>query len=399
MRRGRVPTQPTVTSSSSPRTDAPARPIVLLIVAGLFIRTLANLRPTDFQVATDRVVLFTIKPQQEIYTADRVRRLVTEVMERTRVLPGVRSAALAESGPLGSRGLARVTANETAGGGAAHAVLDLITPGLFDTIGVPRIAGRDFLLSDTIATPPVAIVNQAFARALFKGANPIGRTISVPQDRMRRQFEIVGVVADAHYDDVHAAPSPGLWINLLQETPYMPTLHVRTATDATASIVSAVRRELDEVDKGFPIFNVRTLELRIEDALARERMIASISATFGAVALLLAGIGLYGVLAYAVSRRTREIGIRVALGSTTRSVLWLVAREAIVLVSSGIGVGALIGALADRLLSARLVGLSLVDAPTLVAATAAMLVIAAIAVSFPAYRAARVDPTIALRTD
>jgi ABC-type antimicrobial peptide transport system permease subunit len=224
--------------------------IVLLIVAGLFVGTLRRLRPADFRVAADRVLLFTMKPQREIYTPDRVRRLVAEVLERTVSLPGVQSAALAENGPLGS-----------------------------------------------------------------------------------------------------------------------------------------------------PIFNTKTLALRIEDSLARERMIANISATFGAVALLLTGIGLYGILAYAVSRRTREIGIRVALGSTTRSVLWLVAREAIVLVSSGIAVGTVGGGLAARLLSARLVVVSPVAVKTLAAASGAMLVIAAIAVSVPAYRASRVDPTIALRAE
>jgi ABC-type antimicrobial peptide transport system permease subunit len=179
----------------------------------------------------------------------------------------------------------------------------------------------------------------------------------------------------------------------------MPTLHVRTATADTNAVMSAVRHEFDALDKGFPVFDIKTLGLRIEDSLSRERMVADISAGFGLLALLLAGVGLYGILAYSVSRRTREIGIRVALGSSTVDIVWLIGREALILVTGGAVVGIAISTLAGHLLARYLFGVSSTDPAALLASAAAMLLIAAIAVSIPAYRASRVDPLVALRSE
>ena len=371
--------------------------ILLLIVTGLFVRTLDDLRPRDFRVAPDRVLLFTIKPQLEIYSPDRIRRLVADIVERVSALPGVQSVAAAENGPLGSR----TSRQRLDLHGAANIQIstDMATPHFFETIGVPRIAGRDFAASDSLTTAPVAIVNQTLARMFFNGVNPIGQRVALRNDPQRRQFEIVGVVADTHYYDVHGMAAPAMWGALFQNTAYMPTLHVRSASADTAAVTAAVRRELDRIDTGFPVFNIRSLEQRMEDSLASERMVANTSAAIGGIALLLAGVGLYGILAYAVSRRTREIGVRVALGATGPTVVWLVAREALVLVSSGTAAGVLIGAVARRLLSAQLPGLSAVEPITLAASIAAMLTIAAIAVTVPAYRASRVEPTLALRSD
>jgi macrolide transport system ATP-binding/permease protein len=378
--------------------------LVLLIVAGLFVRTLSNLRPDDFHVRADRVLLFTMKPQRELYDPNRFRQLAAELLHRVTGLPGVQSAALAENGPLGSRD--DVSLLEAPGGDSVQAAVDWITPGFFETIGVPRIAGRDFTEGDAQGALPVVIVNAALARALFNNENPIGRTVAGrvalgvrPQDRNPRQFTIVGIVADAHYYDVHLPPPPAAWFAIQQDTPYMPTLHVRTATADTNAVMSAVRHEFDALDKGFPVFNIKTLGLRIEDSLSRERMVADISAGFGLLALLLAGVGLYGILAYSVSRRTREIGIRVALGSSTVDIVWLIGREALILVTGGAVVGIAISTLAGHLLARYLFGVSSTDPAALLASAAAMLLIATIAVSIPAYRASRVDPLVALRSD
>ncbi|MGA2593639.1 MAG: ABC transporter permease [Bryobacteraceae bacterium] len=366
--------------------------VVLLIAAALFVRTLATLRPGDYHVRPERVLLFTLKPQQEIYSPDRIRNLTVELIRRVSETPGVRRASIAEYGPLASR--REIELVHALGGDPIRIASDMVTPGFFDTIGVPLLAGRDFTTADTPGSELVAIVNESLARTLFGDANAIGRTIL---RRDQKPHRIVGVVADIHYHDLHTAPPPTAFFNYQQEPPYMPTLHVRADTSDTAGLTAAIRREFDKLDKGFPVFNIKTLELRIEDALARERMVADLSAAFGGLALALAAVGLYGVLAYSVSRRTREIGIRMALGSSAGSVLWLIAQEALLLVLAGSVAGAVIAGVAARLLASYLFGVGLPDPVTLLASVVAMLLIAALAVAIPVARACRVDPLAALR--
>jgi predicted permease len=368
--------------------------MVLLIAAGVFIQTLARLRPADYHAPADRVLLFTMKPQQEIYSPDRIRAVSTELVRRISDLPGVASAALAENGPFGSRSSSSLV--ETPGHEPVQVAIDFVTPRFFDVVGIPRLAGRDFTTADRQGSPLVAIVNQALARSLFANQSPIGRTFLRTNDKTR-VYEIVGVVADAHYYDVHTDPPPGAWFAIQQDVPYMPTLHVRTNDADTAAAMAAVRREFDAIDKGFPVFNIKTLEVRMEDSLARERMVAALSVAFGMLALVLAAIGLYGVLAYMVTRRTREIGIRMALGSSARSVLWLTAREALVLVGAGSLAGIAIATVASRVLAQYLFGASPVDPLTLLVSGAVMVGVAGIAVGLPAMRACRIDPLVALR--
>ena len=369
--------------------------LVLLIAAGLFVRTLANLRPTDYRVHPDHVLLFTMKPQQEIYSPERKRVLARELVRRVSAIPGVESAALAENGPLGSRSDSDSIA--VPGRQAIQVAYDEVTPGFFDSIGLSLIAGRDFTAADQPGSPLVAIINEGLARALFKNENPIGRIIQAPPaEGHARIFQVVGVVRNSHYYDLHSAPPPAVYFTYQEDAPYMPTLHVRTTALDTAGTIAAVRHEFDVLDKGFPVFNIKTLKLRIEDSMARERMVANLAAALGLLSLVLAAVGLYGVLAYLVSRRTREIGIRMALGANARSVLWMIVREALLLICAGSVAGIATATLAGRLLSSYLFGVSAADPITLFASTAAMLLVAAIAVSIPAIRAARIDPMVAL---
>jgi len=241
------------------------------------------------------------------------------------------------------------------------------SPGFFGTIGLPRLAGRDFTNQDNLGAPLVAIVNRAFVRAYFGEENPMGRTIQVAQGG-NRVYTVIGVVADMHYFDLHKPPDPAIWVTFQRDNDlYMPTLHVRSATTDLAGLTAAVRREFDQVDKGFPVFNIKTLGVRVDESLASERMIANISAAFGLLALLLAGVGLYGILAYSVVRRRREIGIRIALGSTSRSIVGLVAHEGLLLVAIGSLAGIAIAAAGSRLLLRYLPDVSTVDLPTIVA--------------------------------
>ncbi|HEV8039429.1 MAG TPA: ABC transporter permease [Bryobacteraceae bacterium] len=371
--------------------------LVLLIAAGLFARTMANLRPTDYRVRPDLVLLFTMKPQQEIYSAERKRVLARELIRRVSAIPGVQSAALAENGPLGSRSDSESIA--VPGGQSIQVADDEVTPGFFDSIGLPLIAGRDFTAADQPGSPWVAIINEALARALFKNENPIGRTIQDVDGSVNHRLQVVGVVGNSHYYDLRSAPPPVVYFTYQDSAPYMPTLHVRTSAPDTAGTIAAVRREFDALDKGFPVFNIKTLELRIEDSMARERMVANLAGVLGLLALLLAAVGLYGVLAYLVSRRTREIGIRMALGADAGSVVWLIAREALLLIAAGSITGIAIATLAGRLLRSYLFGISPADPITLLASASTMLVISAIAVCVPAARAARIDPLVALHYD
>src|SRR5262249_43832071 len=160
-------------------------------------------------------------------------------------------------------------------GRSIKAQADWVSPGFFDTVGVPRLAGRDFTADDRPGSPYVAIVSQSLARALFDGENPTGRTLQLFNDRRHRVFTIVGVVRDTHYADLHGPAEPTVWFAFQADGDlYMPTLHVRGRTADTAGLIAAVRGEFDQVDRGFPVFNIRTLEARIGDALGRERMIA-----------------------------------------------------------------------------------------------------------------------------
>ena len=300
--------------------------MALLIAAGIFVRTVSDLQPADFGTPC-RILLFTLKPQQEIYSDDRKRALVAELIRRVSAVRGVESAALAENGPLGSR------TDDTEIHAPVHnpiqADLDCVTPGFFETVGIRRVAGRDFTRADKPGSPPVAIVNQALGRALFPNRNPLGETIKIPRGEAAGDYRIAGVVADTRYYEVRKAPEPVVWLSMGQIPPYMPTLHVRTAALGAAGVIAAIRREFDLLDTGFPVFNIKTMTGRIEDSLASERMVANLSGAFGILALVLAAVGLYGVLAYSVSRRTRDIGIRMALGASSGSVLYMIAREAV----------------------------------------------------------------------
>jgi predicted permease len=369
--------------------------LLLLVAANAFVHTLMDLRPNDYRANPGRVLLFTMKPQQEIYTDDRKRQLAAELVRRVAQLPGVRSAALAENGPLGSR-ISRALVSAQ-GHNPLRVDSDAITPGFFDTVGIARVAGRDFTEQDTLGSPRVIVVNQALARRLFPGANPVGRILHVPDGEANAEYQIVGLVADVPYYDLHKTPQPAVWFAIEQTTPYMPTLHVRIDTPDVAPVTASIRREFDALDKGFPVFNVRTMEGRIEDSMAGERMIASLSGGFGALALVLATVGLYGTLAYSVSRRTREIGIRRALGSRAGPVLWMVAREALWLVGAGSVVGSAVAITASHGLARYVGAVPVVTPAILVSSGCTMLLLSVTAVVAPSFRACRVDPLSVLR--
>jgi predicted permease len=355
------------------------------------------LRPKDFRSEAESVLLFTMKPQHEIYTDDQKRRFAAALLEGVKQIRGVRSAALAENGPLSSR--TSQTFVFLPGHDPLRADFDAVTPTFFDTIGLPIVAGRDFADQDRLGSPRVMIINRALQRILFPDENPVGRHLKIRRGEFAGDYEVIAIAADTRYYDLHKVVQPGAWVAMSQFAPYMPTLHVHVESQEREIVTAAIRREFSRLDQGVPVFNIRTLQDRMNDALSGERMIATLSGGFGLLALVLAIIGLYGIIAYSVSWRTREIGIRRALGANAVSVLWMISREAVWLVGIGTAAGfALTGAFSR--IAVRYVALSAAwTSGDLGIVGPAMLLLILVAVAVPSMRALRIDPLRALRHD
>jgi predicted permease len=373
--------------------------LVLLVGAGLFVRSLRNLRAVDDGYHTDQVVTMALDPAQSGYKIEQSRSFYAQLGERVAALPGVKSVTYTRNLPMGG-GFSRIGIEaqgyQPRPGEEMAVLLNQIAPQFFGAFGITLLTGRDFNAQDTPDTPKVVIVNESLARRFFGAESPTGRRITLEN---YKDLEIVGVVADAKYRSLwEAAP----------QTAYIPysqydslggrRLCVRAAGDAGA-IVAAIRREARSLDPNLPVFNVKTFADQINESVIRERLVAMLSSFFGLFALLLASLGLYGVMAYAVARRTREIGIRMALGARPRAVLWLAMRETLLLVFIGIVVGLPVALAASRLTEGMLFGLAPNDPLTVALAALAMIASAALAGYLPARRAARVDPMVALRHD
>ena len=279
----------------------------------------------------------------------------------------------------------------------------MVYPNYFATMAIPLRAGRDFAERDLDrSAPPVGVVNEAFVRRIMGGENPVGKRIVVERGDSVR--EIIGVVKDTKYASLKEDTPPLMYQPFLQtETGRgQMTLHVRVADNA-AGVVSRIREEVQRIDKDMPLFAIQTLGDQMNGLLSRERLVATLSSLFGVVALLLASVGLYGLMAFSVVQRTGEMGLRMALGAARQNVVRLVMREAMLLVAIGLIVGVpcalATGRLASSQVSGLLFGLSTTDPSTLIGAVLVLIGVAAVAAYLPASRAARVDPMVALRND
>jgi predicted permease len=371
--------------------------LLLLAGAGLFVRSLENIKAVDSGMHVESVLLASVNPALNGYTPPQVRNFFQQLVERVEALPGVRSAALVEapllSGDYSMVGM-RVPGRPDPPKGRSILIND-ISPRFLETAGIPMLAGRDFGKQDTPTSGGVTIINEAAARYFFGDENPIGKRV-----RLGRQegIEIIGVAKDSKYRSLREETPRTAYLDFdQQERPSGErTLYVRTARDPI-QLATAVRREAQTLDKDLPLFNVKTSAEQRDESLVEERLVATLCGFFSSLALLLACIGLYGVMAYGVVRRTREIGIRMSLGAQRSAVLWMVFRETLLLVVAGVAVGIPVFFGVARLIRNQLFGVTPTDAGTIIVATLILMGIALLAGYFPALRAARVDPMVALR--
>ncbi|HEY1342906.1 MAG TPA: FtsX-like permease family protein [Bryobacteraceae bacterium] len=375
--------------------------LLLLIGAGLFLQSLKNLQGLDPGFRVGGLLTFQIDPTINGYSRERSLDFYRRLSERAAAIPGVSSAALAVMPVLGDGTWDSGVTVEGYGSKPAELTdphMQFASPGFFTTLGIPILAGRDFTVQDDKSAAKVAIVNEKFARRYLAGANPIGRRVGMGVGRgVKADIEIVGVVKDTKYENMRAEEPFELYRPYLQvDFVTGMNLYARTHGDP-AALFPAMRQAVREVDAGVPIFGMRTLEQQVDRSLVTERLLATLSSVFGLLATLLAAIGLYGVMAYMVARRTREIGIRMALGATGGSVRWLVLREVMLLAAVGLGIGLPAAWALTRLVEAQLFGIHAIDAVIMAIGVAGIAGVSLIAGYFPARRATAIDPMRALR--
>ncbi len=375
--------------------------LLLVTGAGLFLRTLVNLGHLDLGFRRQGLVMLEIDPITAGYQGERLDALLGELHERLGALPGVAGVALSENGLFS--GTESSTSIALAGRpplppADAEARYDRVGPSYFDVVGIPIVRGRALGPQDRAGAPPAAVVNEAMARAFFPGEDPLGRRFS-DTDEADVVYEIVGVSRDVRDHDVRGAVPPRFYTPYLQSDSPISAFNFELRTATPEALVEPIRKTLQEVDPGIVVETVGSLEENVAGNLSDERLIARLSTVFGALALLLAAVGLYGVISYATARRTGEIGVRMALGADGRQILWMVLRETLLLALAGAALGLPAVLACSRLVASRLYGLSAHDLPTILAAAAILVVVALAAGALPAARATRIHPTEALRSE
>src|ERR1035437_4658738 len=373
--------------------------LLMLIAAALFARSLHNLKNVDLGFRRERLLSFAVDPSLSGYGAERIRRFAGEVQVRVAATQRVQTAAVGEMGVISGnhkRASIAIEGYQPKDDENMSPCFDTVSPGYFQTLGIPTLAGREFTARDRMGAPRVAVVNDVFANSYFHNDNPIGRRFGLGRGS-KGEIEIVGVVRGAKYSQVDEKTPPEVYLALAQdENPSSLVVYARTAGDPRA-VFAALRREVNGLDPALPITSLRTMEDRIDESLSAQRAMASLSAFFGILATLLAAIGLYGVMAYTVTRRTREIGIRLALGAGRASLLKLVLREVAILTVAGVVIAIPVALAVTRLVRSELYGIVPNDPFSIAAAALVLASVALLAGYIPAERATRVDPITALR--
>ncbi len=387
--------------------------LLLLIGAGLFTKSLGNLRNLGPGFPAQNLIGFEIDPSYSGYSVARMKAFYPQLLDSLASIPGVQSTGLASQRILEDNewdsSMTVEGFNPPTPDAHPEPFMNEISPNYFATMGVPIVNGRDFRPSDTHEinhrpddpfgwNPATVMINETFAKKYFAGRNPIGMHVGFGSDPgTPTDMEIIGVVKDIKYTNLRDEIPPQAYL------PYLAdrfvggmVIYVRTVADPTL-LMSSIRSKVRDLDPNIPISSMRTTEVQISNSLSSERMIASLSAVFGFLATLLAVIGLYGVMAYTVAQRTREVGIRMALGAAQGNVIWMVMREVLILIAIGVAAGVPASLALTKLVQSQLFGLSPHDPATLALATVLLAFVAGAAGYIPAWRASRLDPVKALR--
>ena len=381
--------------------------MMLLAGAGLMLRSFERASAIDPGFDPSNTISFRLAPPADsMYTAASAPVFKARLVDRLNAIPGVMAAAAASCAPLSSAcsvsvvtGIDGATVDRQ--GNSTEIGVHSVSPDYFTVLGIPLSRGRGLTPQDRAGTPRVVVINGTAARQFFPGADPVGRRVSVATGFFAggtEYAEIVGVAADVRYDAIDQPPRPQVYYSALQNTSPRGLFAVRTRGDP-AAIVPAIREAVRSVDPDLPIYNVETMEDRVGSALSRMRFGAILLGAFGAAALLLAGMGVYGVMAYSVAERTREVGIRMALGARATDVLGMMLREGLLIVLLGVAVGIAGATVLSRVLAGLLYDVQPVDPVSFSVMAAVLLASATIACYLPARRATRVEPSAALRAE
>ncbi|HET9714217.1 MAG TPA: ADOP family duplicated permease, partial [Pyrinomonadaceae bacterium] len=374
--------------------------LVVLVCGGLFIKSFRKAQTMDPGFDTRNGLIVSLSPQLVGYDEEQARNFYKQIVERVSHVPGIDAASLARTLPLGDSSNSNgpiLKEGETLERGSAgrNIMTNVISPGFFKTMQIPILEGRDFDDRDQQKTQRVVIVNQRMAQMLWPGESAVGKRIFIGTDS-RDGLEVVGVVKTGKYRALAEDSKPFFYYPTGQRRPSTMMLVMRTSVDPL-SLVSAVRTEVQGLDRRVPVSGVKTMDDHKTYALWAPNMAASFSLAFGLVAILLSAVGLYSVMAYVVSQRTREVGIRMALGANRADVLKMITRQGMRLAAVGVGIGLLLSLALAKVLSSLLIGVSGYDVSTFILVPTLLAAVALVACYLPARRATKVDPLVALR--
>ncbi len=378
--------------------------LVLVIASGLLVRTFAHLVSADGGFNPDRVLTFELTlPSSSYASLDRIVAVYRTVLQKLDSLPGVESAGIGETVPMGGAGEStglripdRADARELT---PPFANYTIVSPRYLPAVGTPILQGRDFLETDSADAPPVAIVNAAMARKYWPGQDVIGKEVGLPIKSFN--MTVVGLVADVKHLSLREEPGPEIYVPYTQKPwPSMLTMHVAVRTKAApTAMIDSIRAAIRTVDPDLPIASVSTLETIVDDAMAQPRFSMLLVGGFGALAMVLACVGLYGAVSYSVTSRTQEIGVRLALGAPRRRVFALVLSQCVRITSLGIAIGIAMALVVLKAMTGFLYGIEATDPATFASLSVLLLAVAMLACYVPARRAARVDPNVAMRAE
>ena len=374
--------------------------LVVLVCGGLFIKSFRKAQTMDPGFSNDKGLIVSLSPTLVGYEEEPSRNFYKQVLERVSHIPGIEAASYTRTLPLGdsssSNGPILREGETLARGSAGKNIMNtVVSPGYFKTMQIPIVEGRDFDDRDTTKTKRVIVINQRMAEILWPGESALGKRIFIGTDS-KDPLEVVGVVKTGKYRTLAEDPKPFYFYSMDQLRPRTMALVMRPNVDPL-SIVGTVRSEVAAIDRRVPLFAVKTMDQHKTYVLWAPNMAASFSLAFGVVAILLSAVGLYSVMAYVVSQRTREVGIRMALGANRSDVMKMITRQGMKLAAVGVGIGFLLALALAKLMSSLLIGISGYDVTTFVLVPTLLVAVALIACYLPARRATKVDPLVALR--